>query len=277
MNILVTGATGFIGSHLVPELVKAGHKVTVFARKDSDTSVLPEDNIAVKQGSFSSQGDMANALRSVDTVIHLVGTWNTWGKSSRDIWSINVFPLQEIIRYAPKTLKQIVFLSSAHVYDLSRPSPISETSPTKPWNQYAASKLEAERILKESNRAYPRVFTPEYIQCAADQQESWNLLLALKNTSTVGVLETKDCASSTIAENHNVKINNLEIKPGLISFSAEAGKPSWIVINETYLPGWHAYINKGETEIYPANFLFQTIKIPPGINQITFEFRGINK
>ena len=167
MNILVTGATGFIGSHLVPELLKNNHKVTIFTREDSDTSALPASRIVVKQGSFSSEEDVASVLKGIDAVIHLVGTWNTWGKSSRDIWNINVFPLQQIIRYTPKTIKQILFLSSAHVYDLTQPSPISETDKTKLWNQYVSSKLDAERILKESTRPHT-IFRPGIVYGEGD-------------------------------------------------------------------------------------------------------------
>lgn len=69
-RVLVTGGTGFVGSHLLPVLVDAGARVTTLARATSDTSRLPA-GVRVLRGDLSRPEGLAAALREADIVIHM--------------------------------------------------------------------------------------------------------------------------------------------------------------------------------------------------------------
>ena len=69
MKVLVTGATGFIGSYVVPELAVRGHRVSVLARESSDVSLLPPDIEIVRGGLQNAE----EALDGMEGLVHLAG------------------------------------------------------------------------------------------------------------------------------------------------------------------------------------------------------------
>jgi uncharacterized protein YbjT (DUF2867 family) len=71
--ILVSGATGFVGSHLVPRLVDAGYQVRCLARAGSDIARLQVPGIELARGDVTDPASLPSAAAGVDTAIHLVG------------------------------------------------------------------------------------------------------------------------------------------------------------------------------------------------------------
>lgn len=70
--ILVTGATGFVGSHLVPRLVNAGKKVRCFVRPTADIQKLDQLGVEIVYGTVSDRSALKDAIAGIDTVIYLV-------------------------------------------------------------------------------------------------------------------------------------------------------------------------------------------------------------
>jgi uncharacterized protein YbjT (DUF2867 family) len=68
--ILVTGATGFVGSHLVPRLVEAGQPVRAYVRQSADIRLL--DRVEIAYGTINDRAALKEAMIGIDTVIHLV-------------------------------------------------------------------------------------------------------------------------------------------------------------------------------------------------------------
>jgi UDP-glucose 4-epimerase len=157
---LVLGGGGFIGSHLVLELLNRGYPVRVFERPNLNTSGLPFKipQIEWVEGDFLDGEAMESAVKGCGTVFHLIST--TLPKSSNDnpIYDIESnligsIQLLEILRH--RRNKKVIFLSSGGtIYGICHDDPIREDSPTEPICSYGATKLAVEKYLGIYHRLY---------------------------------------------------------------------------------------------------------------------------
>ena len=152
MKILVTGGAGYIGSHVVYELIDQGHNVTIL----DDMSLGLEKNIDPRsifiQGSTHSNSDLDSVLSvEFDGIIHLAA-WKAAGESMTDpakyahnnlIGTINL--LNACDRHG---IKRFVFSSTSSVYGNPEYIPIDENHPTDPISYYGETKLQVEKNLK---------------------------------------------------------------------------------------------------------------------------------
>jgi len=152
MKILVTGGAGYIGSHVVYELIDQGHDVTIL----DDMSLGLEENIDSRsifvQGSTHSDSDLDSVLSvGFDGIIHLAA-WKAAGESMTDpakyahnnlIGTINL--LNACDRHG---IKRFVFSSTSSVYGNPEYIPIDENHPTDPISYYGETKLQVEKNLK---------------------------------------------------------------------------------------------------------------------------------
>jgi len=87
VKTLVTGASGFIGKHLVKTLVKQGRDVRCLVRKNSDISYLEELGVEFFYGDLLKQESLKNIAKDVNIVYHLAG--EIYSNRSRDFYSVN--------------------------------------------------------------------------------------------------------------------------------------------------------------------------------------------
>jgi UDP-glucose 4-epimerase len=152
MKILVTGGAGYIGSHVVYELIDQGNEVTIL----DDMSLGLEENIDPRStfvnGSTHSDSDLDSVMAmNFDGVIHLAA-WKAAGESMINpakyahnnlIGTINL--LNACDRYG---IRNFVFSSTASVYGNPQYIPMDENHPVSPINYYGETKLQIERNLK---------------------------------------------------------------------------------------------------------------------------------
>jgi nucleoside-diphosphate-sugar epimerase len=150
MNILVTGATGFIGRHLTAALSKT-YSVRCLVRKSSDITTLKDLNVDITYGDLLVKESLGPALDGIDLVYHLSG--EVYSRRKRDYYEGNVFATQNLLEACKgKGTKRIIFLSSISVYKPdSKGTLLNEESECEPITIYGKTKLEAERLIKKSS------------------------------------------------------------------------------------------------------------------------------
>ncbi|MBC6712897.1 UDP-glucose 4-epimerase GalE [Treponema sp. Marseille-Q3903] len=152
MKVLVIGGAGYIGSHVVKELMKAGHKITVFDNFSSGLRCnLFEGNDFI-YGNILIVEDIESAFaKGFDAFVHLAA-FKAAGESMivPEKYSVNnITGTLNIMNAAVKyNCKKMIFSSSAAVFGEPEYLPIDEAHPKNPENYYGFTKLEIERFME---------------------------------------------------------------------------------------------------------------------------------
>lgn len=145
-DVLVTGVTGLVGARLVPRLVKAGWNCRALVRNGKN---VPGEAIPVA-GDLLDAASLTEAVKNVSAVIHLAAVFRT--QDTDLIWKSNLEGTRNLIAavktHAPNA--RFILASTAHVYNTNNPHPGREDDTVTPEHAYPASKLAAERELRES-------------------------------------------------------------------------------------------------------------------------------
>lgn len=153
MKCLVLGGAGFIGSHLVDELVSRGHRVRVFDLPNVSTQNLKQSihSIELVGGDFENISDVLPLLKDIDVVVHLVGTTLPGTSNTNPAYDVetNVIGTLRLFEEAVRQgVKKIVYASSGGtVYGIPESLPIPEDHPTNPICSYGITKLTVEKYL----------------------------------------------------------------------------------------------------------------------------------
>ncbi len=155
MNALVTGGTGFIGSHLVELLLEKKYSVRCLIRKTSDTRWLQNKPVEFVYGDLFDESALRTAVSGVDYVYHSAGV--TKAKTKEEYFRGNATGTRNILEAtiaANRTLKRFVHISSqAAVGPSLSKTPIDERHTPHPITTYGMSKLQAEdECLKVTDR-----------------------------------------------------------------------------------------------------------------------------
>jgi NAD dependent epimerase/dehydratase len=156
-KILVTGADGFIGSHLVEELVRRGHDVRAFVLYNSfsswgwldDCDPRIKANIEVVAGDVRDPQSVRQAVRGCDVVLHLAALIAIpySYQSPESYIDTNVKGTLNVVQAARELdIQRVVHTSTSEVYGTARFVPISEEHPLHAQSPYAASKIGADQI-----------------------------------------------------------------------------------------------------------------------------------
>ncbi|MCH2045610.1 MAG: NAD-dependent epimerase/dehydratase family protein [Saprospiraceae bacterium] len=153
MKILITGGTGFIGSHVVETLLRDGHTVKVLSTSSSIHPNLKRvaDQIEILRGNFGNEVLMTNYLDQIDILIHLA--WTTVPKDASDnpiydAQSNLVGGLHLLEACVKAKIKKLVFISTGGaLYGRPDYTPVDELHPLRPISAYGISKMTFERYL----------------------------------------------------------------------------------------------------------------------------------
>ncbi len=167
MKALVTGAAGFVGSHVAEALVNRGHTVIgLDCFLDYYPRALKESNLEALAASESFtlveeslvDADLAPVLDGVDWVFHQAaqaGVRASWGEDFRIYSDNNVYGTQRLLEACREAKpKKLVYASSSSVYGDTDEMPMKESGPTRPISPYGVTKLAAEHLMWLYYRSY---------------------------------------------------------------------------------------------------------------------------
>jgi dTDP-glucose 4,6-dehydratase len=164
-KFLVTGAGGFIASHLVERLVSEGAHVRAFVRYNSRNDygmlkLISADalsKIEIMQGDLRDNEAVRNAVRGVDTVFHL-GALIAIPYSyvnPREVIDVNIMGTLNVLMAARDFgTRRVVHTSTSEVYGTAQYVPIDEKHPLQGQSPYSASKIGADRIAESFYRSF---------------------------------------------------------------------------------------------------------------------------
>ncbi len=161
-SFFVTGATGFIGSHLIDLLSKKNYKITCFIENGADLKwikrYIDSNAIDIFIGDCRNKVDLKRALtHNVDYIIHLAGI--TDSKNPEDYFNINYTGTKNLLEICLENniiLKRFVYVSSVAAAGPSRDGCIiKDEDAFKPITDYGKSKLEAEKEIKKFSTEIP--------------------------------------------------------------------------------------------------------------------------
>lgn len=161
-NILVTGATGFIGSYLLPILSQQKFQITAAVRKNLSQSLSRPIRI-VKVGNIDEKTNWQEALEGIDIVIHLAARAHiineTIPNPEAEFIKVNTQGTANLIQQSIQAgVKHFIFISSIGAMTTQSDRILTENSPCHPDSPYGRSKLQAEQALinlaKDSNMTW---------------------------------------------------------------------------------------------------------------------------
>ena len=164
MKILITGASGFIGSFIVEEALKRGFETWAAVRKSSSKAYLQDERINFIELNLSSKEQLVEQLKGkgFDYVVHAAGVTKCLNK--QDFSRINTLGTKNLVdalREVGMPLKRLVFISSLSIFGaIKEQQPyeeIRETDSPQPNTAYGKSKLEAEKYLESLGTRVPYI------------------------------------------------------------------------------------------------------------------------
>jgi len=183
MRLFLTGATGFVGSHVAALAAEHGSDLRLLARKTSNTANLPK-NAELILGDLREPAAFASALQGCDAILHVAADYRLWVPDPADMYKANVEGTRELLRLAREAgVPRVVYTSSVATMGFKTDGTIvDENTPVSEADMighYKRSKWLAEQVALEAARAGQQV-------------------IILNPTTPIGALDTKPTPTGRI-------------------------------------------------------------------------------
>ena len=210
MKVFVTGASGFLGSHVAEQLSEQGHEVVALVRRSSNTKFLSSlKNVSLAHGSVEDKASVREAIKDADAVVHSAGLVKA--RNEREFFDVNAQGTQNVLEAAEEAapgLRRFVLVSSLAAIGPSLDGrPVSSAGEGRPVTAYGRSKLEAERLVMAAKERLPVVVLRPPMIYGPRDNESFAFFQSVSRRflpylgdgkNTMSVIYASDAASACI-------------------------------------------------------------------------------
>ncbi len=180
-KILLTGATGFLGQHLLRELLAVGHEVKALSRSEQADALLASQGAEPIRAELTDADSLLRASKNVDAIFHTAADTNTWRVNNDAQTRTNVGGIENLIAAAKTNkVKHILHTSSVSAYSHLVHGVLREDVVQRggdSWVNYERTKFLAEKAVRESGLDFI-IFQPSHILGPGDKQ-NWSRLIRL--------------------------------------------------------------------------------------------------
>lgn len=187
MKVLVTGATGVLGSNLVRVLISRGYQVKTFIQADTNTSTIDQLPVEKAEGNILNFGEVLSAAEGVDAICHLAADTSVWPSRNPSAVRVNVDGTKNAVKAAMLVkVRRFVHVGTANSFSYgSAKCPGAEDTPYRCHKyglDYMDSKYRAQQVVKQAaaNGLPAVIVNPTFMLGAYDSKpSSGQMLLAL--------------------------------------------------------------------------------------------------
>ena len=246
---LVTGAAGFLGSHLTRQLVARGADVRVLLRPSSSNRAIADLSLEYMTGDLRDAASLDRALAGVQRVFHVAADYRLWSKRSQDIYDSNVGGTKNLLEAAKRSaVEQFIYTGTVATIAVDRPEHPNEFTDAKleeMVGHYKRSKWLAEKeVLDAAKQGFPAIVAMPTTPVGPwdwKPTPTGKIILDFLNGKMPGYVETglnfvgvEDCAAGhilvaekgTVGERYLLGAENLTLKGVLDILSDITGLPS---------------------------------------------------
>ena len=249
MTTLVTGAAGFLGSHVTRQLVACGESVRVLLRPSSSNRAIADLPLEYVTGDLRDRASLERAIQGVERVFHVAADYRLWAPRKREIYDSNVGGTKNLLEAAKAAgVQKFIYTSTVATIAVDRPELPNEATDARleeMVGHYKRSKWQAE----EEVRAAARAGFPAVIAMPTTPVGPWDwkptptgkIVLDFLNGKMPGYVETglnfvgvEDCAAGhllvaekgKIGERYLLGAENLTLKGLLDALETLTGLPA---------------------------------------------------
>jgi dihydroflavonol-4-reductase len=180
-TVLLTGGAGFLGRHLLRELLASGAQVRALSRRPETDAALASLGAQPVRGDVTDAASLRAAATGVDTVFHAAADTNTWSRRNAAQWATNVGGIGNLLSAARAAgVRAFVHTSSVSAYSHLVNTTLREDVPQRgaeSWINYERSKQAAESAVRASGLPFV-IFQPAHILGPGDTH-NWSRLFVL--------------------------------------------------------------------------------------------------
>lgn len=189
-NILLTGASGFVGGHLLRELLSGGHQISALSRSERSDQLLSAGGAIAIRGELSDQASLDNAAQGMHAVFHCAANTSAWSKDKAIQLETNVGGTQRLLAAATRAgVNCFVHTSSVSAYSHLCHETLTETLPQRggeSWVNYERSKFLGELAVRESGLPFI-IFNPSHVLGPGDTNNWARLIKMVDQDALPGV------------------------------------------------------------------------------------------
>ena len=249
MTTLVTGASGFLGSHVARQLVARGEDVRVLMRASSTNRAVADLSLEYVTGDLRDPDSLARAMNGVKRVFHVAADYRLWARRSKDIYDSNVGGTKNLLEAAKRAgVEQLIYTSTVATIAVDRPQLPNEFTDAKleeMVGHYKRSKWMAEKeALNAAKQGLPVIIAMPTTPVGPwdwKPTPTGKIILDFLNGKLPGYVETglnfvgaEECAAGhllvaekgKVGERYLLGAENLTLKAMLDTLSKITGLPA---------------------------------------------------